>query len=230
MTLSLHHYHSVSLSTSISLSLYLSDFVSVSLFLCVSPISVTDCVSSLCPCLFLQSLSPVPVFSLRLCLYVSVSPSLSLRLCIYVSAIMPMPLCLCLGPYVSVFKSLSLRRCLYFMSLRICLYISISTSLSPCLCLRLCTPSFSLFLSVSSFWLYHVSVSISVCLCHRLFWDKGIFVLLQKLFDTYIFIFCCNKISCVQHASSNRKILRKSLVRNKFFQCNFQTATASLVF
>ena len=28
-----------------------------------------------------------------------------------------------------------------------------------------------------------------VCLCHRLFWDKSIFVLLQTLFDPYIFIF-----------------------------------------
>ena len=68
-----------------------------------------------------------------------------------------------------------------------------------------------------------------VCLCHRLFWDKSIFVLLQKLFDPYFFFFfyCCNKISCVQEC---RKIPRKSLLRNKLFQCNFQTATASPVF
>ena len=65
-----------------------------------------------------------------------------------------------------------------------------------------------------------------VGLCHRLFWDKSIFVLLQKLFDPYIF-FCCNKILCVQQC---RKIPRKFLLRNKFFQCNFQTATASPVF
>ena len=56
---------------------------------------------------------------------------------------------------------------------------------------------------------------------------KG-FLFFSKNYLTRIFLFfCCNKISCVQQC---RKIPRKSLLRNKFFQCNFQTATVSSVF
>ena len=122
MTLSLHHYHFIALSTYMSIS----HPVSVSLFLCVSPVSVPVCVSSLCPCPCLQSLSPVTVYSLCLCLFVSVPGSVS-RLCIYVSVTMPLSLCPCV--YVSIPTSLSLRLflcfslCLQFLALsRLCLY------------------------------------------------------------------------------------------------------------
>ena len=63
--------------------------------------------------------------------------------------------------------------------------------------------------------------------CHRSFWDKSIHVLLQKLFDTYFFIFLFYQNFM---RSAIPKIPRKFLLRKKFFQCNFQTATVSPVF
>ena len=68
---------------------------------------------------------------------------------------------------------------------------------------------------------------VRVCLCHRLFWDKSIFVLLQKLFDPYIFIYLLQQNFMRSAMPQNSE---KFLFRNKFFQCNFQTATASPVF
>ena len=55
-----------------------------------------------------------------------------------------------------------------------------------------------------------------------------VFLFFSKNYLTCIFLlFCCNKISCVQQCC---KIPRKSLLRNKFFQCYFPTATASSIF
>ena len=66
--------------------------------------------------------------------------------------------------------------------------------------------------------LWYMAESISnqvarVCLCHRLFWDKSIFVLLQKLFDPYIFIFVAKKF----HAFSNAAKFRD----NPYLEINF---------
>ena len=97
-----------------------------------------------------------------------------------------------------------------------------------CVCVRVCvhmgvcTKNLSIEVCIKSI----SNQVVRVCLCHLSCWNKNIYVLLQKLFDTYFLILFHQNFMCLVMPKNFEKIL----IKKKIFQCNFQTATVLPVF